>query len=193
MAISVDWGNKIINIPKADTTLVDIGPPEIRSIDLDALRLTLKDLEDGEDGMPFLDTHQHFTEITLQGDTYARVVEFINGYTVEFEDGTYTVRASGANSNLSDVKVQNQVSIDTRNSGGLITGLDALVTSIGSKDYDVIMTLRMLLDALATGKVIPPGAYPGTLTIRDGDDTKDRGTYTVDTDGSRTPLTLDPD
>jgi hypothetical protein len=120
MAISVDWATKVISVPKADLTLIDIGPPEIRGLNLDTFRLTLKDLEDGEIGMPFDDTHSHITQKTLQGDTYARIIEFINGYTIEFEDGQYTVRASGANSNLSDVKVQNQVSIDTRNSGGLI-------------------------------------------------------------------------
>jgi hypothetical protein len=120
LAITINWLTGVINIPKADTTLVDSGPPEIRSLDLNAFRLTLKGLEAGEEGQVFLDTHEHLTEQTLQGDVYARMIIFINNYTVQFEDGQYTVRPYGANSNISDVKVQNQVSIDTRNSGGLI-------------------------------------------------------------------------
>jgi len=53
--------------------------------------------------------------------------------------------------------------------------------------------MRLLLDALVLGKVIPPGALPGTLTIRDKDDTKDRFTGTVAADGTRTPIAYDPD
>ena len=119
MAVSIDWSTKVITVPKADTTLVDAGPPEIRSYDVDAFRLELKGLEAGEEGMPFDDTHQHFTERTLSGFTYARIFEVINGYTVEFEDGQYVVTLSGANHNIADVRVANQVSIVTQNSAGL--------------------------------------------------------------------------
>ena len=79
----------------------------------------MKDLEDGEPGMPFLDTHNHNTEVTLSGVTYARSVEIINGYTVTFEDGMYTVVCSGANHNIDDVKTVNQVSLIINNSAGL--------------------------------------------------------------------------
>jgi hypothetical protein len=60
-------------------------------------------------------------------------------------------------------------------------------------DISNIEATRMLLDALALGKIIPPGAYPGTLTIRDKDDTKDRLTATVAADGTRTPIAWDTD
>lgn len=143
MAISIDYSTLVIYVPKADLTLVDAGPPEIRELDLDAFRLELKDLEDDVDGMAFLDTHRHVTETTIAGITLARVIEIINGYTVEFEDGQYTVNAVGANSNLRDVRVPNQVSLNTANSAGLIvyesgtSGLtpeeSALLTSIGDR------------------------------------------------------------
>ena len=103
MAISVNWPNKIITVPKADTQLVDVGPPEIRELNVDTFRLALKDLEDNEEGMMFPDTHKHTTETTLGGVTYARFVEIINGYTLTFEDGNYAVNLYGANNNLSDV------------------------------------------------------------------------------------------
>lgn len=120
MAISVNWATKVITIPKADTTLVDAGPPEIRSYDVNTFRLDLKALEASEEGMPFVDTHLHKPEVTLSGVTYARFVEIINGYTVTFEDGQYVVQLSGANHNLADVKNANQVSIVVQNSAGLI-------------------------------------------------------------------------
>ena len=44
MAISVNWGTRVINVPKADLALVQAGPPEVRELDLDWLRLALKDI-----------------------------------------------------------------------------------------------------------------------------------------------------
>ena len=119
MAISIDWGTKIISIPKADTQLVQSSPTEIRQLDLDAFRLDLKALEDDAAGMPFLDTHRHVGPITVGGVTLARVIEIINGYTVTFEDGQYAVNLVGANSNVGDVTNVNQVSIRSANSAGL--------------------------------------------------------------------------
>lgn len=120
MAVSVNWGTSVITIPKADTTLVSAGPPEIRSYDVDTFRLALKDLEDDVDGMAFTKTHIHNTEVTVAGLTLARVVEILAPYTVEFEDGQYVVTLSGANHNITDVRVANQVSVVTQNSAGLI-------------------------------------------------------------------------
>ena len=119
MAISIDWGTKIIFIPKADTQLVQAVPTEIRQLDLDAFRLTLKDLEDDDEGIPFPDTHEHVSPFTVGGATLARAVKIINGYTVTFEDGQYAVNLSGANSNVGDVTNVNQVSIRSANSAGL--------------------------------------------------------------------------
>ena len=128
MATSVDWSNKIINVLRADMTLVQTTPTEIRSLDLNSFRKDLKDLEDGEEGMSFLDTHTHNTTSTLGGVTLARVIEIINGYTVTFEDGAYAVNLVGANSNVGDVTNVNQVSIRSTNSAGLVD-LEVLLAS----------------------------------------------------------------
>lgn len=117
MAISVNWATQVIFVPKADLVLIS-GTQY--SWDVDAFRLELKALEASEEGMPFVDTHRHITQYTIAGFTYARAVEIINGYTVEFEDGQYTVISSGANHNTADVKVENQVSLVTQNSAGLV-------------------------------------------------------------------------
>jgi len=120
MAITVDWGAKIINVPKADTAVVSAGPPEIRSLSVDVLRLALKALEASVEGQVFDDTHEHNTEVLLSGLLYARVVRIINGYTLTFEPGAYTVVLTSANHNIADVQNQNGVGIVTQNSAGLI-------------------------------------------------------------------------
>jgi hypothetical protein len=121
MAISVDWGTKIISVPRADLTLVQSTPIEIRELNINDFRLTLKGLEANLVGIPHVRTHTHNTEVSLGGIIYARVVEIINGYTITFEDGNYAVNLVGANSNLGDVVNLNQVSIRSSNSAGLIS------------------------------------------------------------------------
>lgn len=113
----------VITVPKVETTFVRNDPisgREIRKIDINQLRLDLKAIEDTEEGITLPDTTNHNTEVTLGGVTYARTVEFLSPYSVEFEDGPYGVEFEGANTNLADVCVINQVSIRPNNSAGLI-------------------------------------------------------------------------
>lgn len=121
MAITINWLTKVINVPKTYTTLVQSLPTEIRQLDVNVFRLDLKDIEDSEEGMPFLDTHRHSPEVQIAGLSLARVVEIINGYTITFEDDQYTVNLIGANTNLAEVTNVNQVSIRSSNSAGLTT------------------------------------------------------------------------
>ncbi len=115
--ITINWATKVINIPQNDLILIS---PGIYELNLDNFRLTLKDLEDDEEGMPFLRTHNHNTEVVVGGVTLARVIEIINGYTVTFEDGQYAVVLTGANSNVPDITNVNQVSVRSNNSAGLV-------------------------------------------------------------------------
>ena len=119
MALSIDYTTRIISIPKSDLNLVQSVPFEILELDIDAFRLELKDIEDNTGGVPFVDSHNHFTSVTVGGVTLARVVELINGYTVTFEDGNYAVNLVGANSNIADVTNLNSVQIRAANSAGL--------------------------------------------------------------------------
>jgi hypothetical protein len=135
MAITITWGTKVIFVPKADLSLIQPSP-EIREMDIDWFRLQLKDLEDSEAGMTFPDTHAHNTEVVLGGVTYARIIEIINGYTVEFEDGQYTVNCVGANHNLAEVKVPNQVSLIINNAAGLIAPEDFDAPAIADAVWD---------------------------------------------------------
>jgi hypothetical protein len=117
MAISIDWGTKIISVPQS--FLTPLGG-SLYELNTDTFRLALKDLEDDEEGMNFLDTHRHNTTVALGGIEYARTIEIINGYTITFEDGQYAVNLVGSNNNIADVTNVNQVSIRPSNSAGLI-------------------------------------------------------------------------
>lgn len=153
MAITVDWPTKVINIPKADTQLVQASPTEIRQLDLNSFRLTLKDLEDDEYGMVSIRTHNHNAPVTVGGVTLARVVEIINGYTVTFEDGQYAVNLVGANSNIGDVVNVNQVSVRSANSAGLTYSKQAEDTAFGDS--------RVWIDTL---NGLPGTEYPRGTT-----------------------------
>lgn len=142
MAISINWGTKVISVPKADLTLIS---GTLYELDTDWFRLQLKDLEDSDPGMAYLDTHIHKTESVLSGVTYARIFEIINGYTVTFEDGNYAVNLVGTNNNILDVTNRNQVGVGSGNSAGLqiVTsgsgldaGQDALLTAIAKSIFN---------------------------------------------------------
>lgn len=119
MAVTIDWGTFIIHVPKADLTLIQSVPTEILEMDINWFRIQLKDIEDNEEGIPFLKTHTHNTEVLLGGLTYARVVEILAPYTITFEDSQYAVNLVGANSNIGDRVNVNQVSVRSSNSAGL--------------------------------------------------------------------------
>lgn len=156
MAITINWAAKIINIPKADMTLVDAGPPEIRSLDLDTFRKDLNALQESEEGMPFDTTHYYTAPLPVAGITLNRVVEILNGYTIQFENLQYSVNIIGGNSNIGDVKVQNQVSVNTANSAGL-----QLVTSgSGVTEQDKLDIADRVWDEPLTGH-----ATAGTASI----------------------------
>jgi len=125
MAISIDWGNtNIISIPQSYLSLIS---GTIYQLDTETFREDLKDLEDDEAGMPFPDTHIHNTEVTVAGTIFARTIEILSPYSVEFEDGQYTVILVGSNNNIFDVAngilVQNQVQVISTNSAGLIVSV----------------------------------------------------------------------
>ena len=121
MATIITWPVRTIDVAQADLTPI-VGT--LYEMDTDALRLELKAQEADTDGMLYPDTHRHNTEVTVAGVTFARTIELINFYTIEVEDGTYSVRLTGSNNNLFDVEnnilVQNGVQLIAQNSAGLI-------------------------------------------------------------------------
>ena len=116
--MTIDWGNtNIITVEISDLTL-DSGTSY--NYDANSFHIDMKRLEDDENGMPFPDTHTHVAPIVLGGLTLARVVEVVSPYTVMFEDGMYGVTILNGNTNIADVIVRNQVSVNTQNAAGLV-------------------------------------------------------------------------
>lgn len=148
MAIEIHWIDHIIHVPKDYLTL-DSGTLYI--LDTDLFRLDLKGLEASVYGICNPKTHNHNTEITVAGTTYARAIEILSPYTVEFEDGQYTVILIGSNNNIFDVAggilVQNQVQVIPTNAAGLI------VKEVGSAvtEQDKADIIEGVWDELLTG------------------------------------------
>jgi hypothetical protein len=155
MAISINWSTKIISVPKSYLTLVS---GSVYELDTDQFRLDLKALEDDEVGIPHLDTHRHNTEVVLGGVTYSRFIEFINGYTITFEDDQYAVNLVGSNNNISDVTNVNQVSIRSQNSAGLIT----VTSGSGVLPSDVTDIANAVSVVIDDKDLLETGLYLGT-------------------------------
>ena len=139
--ITVEWGTRNIFVPRSELTLIQSVPTVVYNLDLNAFRLALTDAEDSEAGVVFPPAHRHNTTVVLSGITYAQVIEIINSYTVEFQDGQYAVNLIGANSNVADQVIVNQVSVRATNSAGLVqvssgsglsAGQDATLTAINA-------------------------------------------------------------
>lgn len=164
MAISIDWGNTyVISVPQADLTLVS---GSLYELDVDAFRLELKSLEDDPAGMPYPRTHNHNTALTVAGTTFARTVEILSPYSVEFEDGQYSVRLVGANNNIFDVEagilVQNQVQVIPTNSAGLITTVVGSGLSLAEQQ----MLLELWQDrGFDSGNPLTVDESAGTVTV----------------------------
>lgn len=153
MAISVNWPTGVITVPKADMTLVQSTPFEIRELNIDTFRLALDDLQDDATGQVWATTHSHNAPVTVGGVTLAAVVEMINGYTVTFEDGNYAVNLTGANSNIGDVVNLNAVSVRVANSAGLteLNLEDVIWNALTANHTTAGTTGKALTDAGAAG------------------------------------------
>lgn len=122
MAISIDYGNtNVITVPQADLTLVS---GTLYELDTNSFRQDLKTLEASEEGIVFPDTNSHNTEVTVAGTTFARLIEILSPYSVEFTpDSAWSTRLIGSNNNIFDVEngilQQNQVQVIPSNSAGL--------------------------------------------------------------------------
>lgn len=122
MSVSIDYSDPaqyVINISKAYMPVVQTTPTEIRQLNIDTLRASLNDLMDDPAGIPYPTNHSHNPPTTFAGVTLARVVEILDPYVIEFEDGQYNVNVVGGNSNVSDKTIKNQVGVNTANSAGL--------------------------------------------------------------------------
>lgn len=124
MAITIDRLTDVISVPQGDLTHIT---GTLYELNTDWLRLQLKAIEANEEGIVFTDTHRHNTEVTVAGTTFARIIEILDPYSIEFTPNSqWSVRLAGSNNNIFDVEngilVQNQVQVIAQNSAGLIVG-----------------------------------------------------------------------
>ena len=170
MAISIDWGSRIITVPQGDLTLIS---GTLYELDTNWFRLALKDLEDSAEGMVNPDTHRHATEVVISGVTYARFFELINGYTVTFDpNDPYTVRLSGTNNNIADVMSpgHHHTSLLSANSAGLVVITGGGVTPPTAQQVaDAVWndTLIQHASAGSTGEALAAAAV-ATPDVLDG-------------------------
>lgn len=128
------------------------------------------DLLDDEDRIWLPGAFRHNTTVTIAGVTYARFIEVINNFTVEFTPNTqWTVLLEGSNNNIFDVGggilVQNQVQVIPTNSAGLIQ-----ITSGSGLSVDQATQLDELwklsgLDAASPMNVTPTSRTAGTIDL----------------------------
>lgn len=176
MAVTVDWVTRVITVLPTDLTPVSVG---LYELDVNWLRLQLKNIEDSEEGMTFPTTHIHYSEYVASGVTYARAVVIVNGYTITFDDSLndhYSVRCVGANHNIADVKNVNSVSLIVGNSAGLIVaGGGAAPADIASAVWnhaaalDLTIKMTLALKVLRNKMVTNPST--GVMTVYDDDGT----------------------
>jgi len=138
MAISINSSHKI-TIPQSDLTFLS---GTLWQLDTNWFRLQLKDWEDSEQGMVHPKTHNHNTAVTIAGVTYARLIEILAPYTIEFEDlghPGYTVLLYGSNNNIfsEGIVVTNHNSVLGQNSAGLIQVSSG--SGLSTEEHDALM------------------------------------------------------
>jgi len=143
MTITIDESTQVITVEQSDLTFI-VGT--LYELDTNAYRLAVGALLASERYMWMDPAFNHNGEVTVAGTTFARIIEQTNGYILEFEDLTYTVRLAGSNNNLFDVEngilAQNAVQVISTNSAGLVrvdTGAADTAAIIGAvEDWGVI-------------------------------------------------------
>ena len=116
MAITVNYSGTpfLITIPKSDLTL-DTGTKY--NLIVDVFWQLLRDYADSEEGMvhPVI-----YSRIPATASTPSITEVNIDYYELQFEDGLYSVNIINGNTNIRDVEVKNQVSVNTNNTTGFI-------------------------------------------------------------------------
>ena len=114
--LSCNWNTKVITVPKSDLTLV--GGTRYNITVLYWFQL-LRELNGSVEGMAETIGFPLYRNVAPTSST-PRIVDVINGYTVQIEDGLYSLEFINGNTNFRDVEIKNQVSVGTNNTTGFI-------------------------------------------------------------------------
>jgi len=136
--LTLDPATRVISVPQSYLTFVS---GTLYTLDSDQFRKDVFDLLASEDYMWMPDAFNHNTEVTVGGVTYARTIEFINSYSITFENtgSAYTIRIEGSNNNIFDIEngILNPtplVTVISTNSAGLIAVATGGGTSSGTRN-----------------------------------------------------------
>lgn len=130
MAITVDYTATpwLITIPKSDLTL-DTGTKY--TLTVDTFWSLLRSYAATEESLPFpiiytrIPATSSTPSITEVNETY---------YALEFEDGLYSVNIINGNTNIREVEVKNQVSVNTNNTTGFVDPEFLQVSTFAGKE-----------------------------------------------------------
>ena len=191
MALSINPATKVITVPQADLTLIT---GSLYELDTNQFRKDVMALLDDEDYIWLPNAFLHNTEVTVAGTTFARTLEFINGFSVEFEDGQYSVRLVGSNNNIFDVEngilVQNQVQVIAQNSAGLVNATTATAVKETVIETEGGITLGEALSVILAAVAGETANSGQTFYTPNGNAVRITGS--ADVDGNRTSITITP-
>ncbi len=200
MAISIDQGTRLITIPQADLSFVS---GTLYTLDTNAFRNNVMAILDDESHIWLPDAFSHNTEVAVAGVTYARIIEFINSFSIQFEDtgSAYTVRLEGSNNNIFDVEngilvPTNRVTVISTNSAGLQTVVSGSGVTQQDKDdienqifaravegVETFEQMMRIMRAAAAGTIVEQ--TDGSYVIRSRDGLTDRITGDDAANGGR--------
>jgi len=175
MAISVDWGSKLITVNQSDTEISFVSGSTYQ-LDTNAFRLALKALEDDETGIPFNRITKHNKVVTIDGINYVRSWEILNGYTVVcLPDTAWRLRMDGQSNNnfhSEGILILNNVQVIPSNSAGNTvteTGVSGL-TAQEATDLTTAASEAELARKLIDANETLVDGQTGNLTVIDPDD-----------------------
>ena len=205
MAISIDYSGSPyrIIIPQADLTLIS---GDLYELDTETFRTDLIALEAAAQGMVFQNTHNHNTEVTIAGVTYARLIEILNSTNVnqitgaantdEYEiffdpDTQYSVRLAGSNNNIFDIEnmilANNVTQIIPQNSAGLINPT-LTAAEIAAAVWDALETAHTTAGSFGDGAAKTRKVTSNRLVV----DRTNKDAIIYEDDETSTAYTIDP-
>jgi len=113
MPLQLDWSIKVITVPQSELTFVS---GTHYTITVEYWWQLLREANWTEAGI----TEDTMYNSIAPTSSTPRIVEVINGYTAQFENGLYSVEFINGNTNFRDVEIKNTVSVGTNNTTGFI-------------------------------------------------------------------------
>lgn len=168
MALTLDPATKVFSLLQSDLTFVS---GTLWRLDTNQVRQDMMALLASENYIWMEDAFIHNTEVTVAGETYARTLEVINGYSLTLENTglAYSVSFEGSNNNFFDIEngVLNPtplVTVLSNNSAGLIVGAGSGLSAAQATQLIEIWRL-MGLEVGNKVTITPTGVDDDSATI----------------------------